>query len=441
MRLPILTLPDPVISGEGALDPLGVATISDRLAERVLPGLRARMSRPRFLTAMAVSAAVCDGMDDLVAKDGVTPPFIVFEWLVVEGFARAATRDDTRYTPGMLKAQAVRASGEPMRASAYLRIPNIFGFHGIYKPLGRNLGIVDEDMRLGDAGYTLLKTWQAEQALDGFLPTDLRSGPGTAFRETLRSAVNDALAKGCTDRSGGWRGWPLIANHLAPGRIGRSEAALIQQMLLDQSAGTRGEVFSLLEARSVASESSEAQVVRDVLMANASADLRSRLAAISAFEAVCTRLECLLEWLRYLSSHAGARAITPAEFAAIPEVRAACALLPEAIRTAEDAVAQVPDPLPVQQEFRELAKAFDGPRTPEQWFESVLTRHHDVQQAKKPDGKRDWFERNPDGAAFVRVPYRVTDAPIETDAWNRPYRIQTVLSFLDDLRVGAYEPA
>ena len=34
-----------------------------------------------------------------------------------------------------------------MRASAYLRVPTIFGFHGIYKPLARNTGVIDEDIR------------------------------------------------------------------------------------------------------------------------------------------------------------------------------------------------------------------------------------------------------------------------------------------------------
>jgi hypothetical protein len=47
-----------------------------------------------------------------------------------------------------------------MRASAYLRTPGVFGYHGVYKPLARHLGIVDDDMRLGDAGYALLKAWQ-----------------------------------------------------------------------------------------------------------------------------------------------------------------------------------------------------------------------------------------------------------------------------------------
>ena len=66
--LPFLTLPDPEIETEGALDPLGLSAIGDRLADEILPGLRARMARPRFLTAIAVSAAVCEGLEDKVAN-------------------------------------------------------------------------------------------------------------------------------------------------------------------------------------------------------------------------------------------------------------------------------------------------------------------------------------------------------------------------------------
>jgi hypothetical protein len=59
--LPFLTAPDPLQSGEGALDPLGFAPIADRLADWILPGMTARMSRPRFLTAIAVAAVVHEG--------------------------------------------------------------------------------------------------------------------------------------------------------------------------------------------------------------------------------------------------------------------------------------------------------------------------------------------------------------------------------------------
>jgi hypothetical protein len=440
MNLPILTLPDAKVSGEGALDPLGVATIADRLAEMILPGLRARMSRPRFLTAMAAGAAVCDGLEDKVAKDGTTPAYVVFEWLVVEGFARAASRDDTRYTPGMMKAQAVKESGEPMRASAYLRIPTIFGFHGVYKPLARHAGIVDEDMRLTDNGYNLLKVWQAEQGLAGFLPTASGSGPGTAMRDLLRSAVVDALDQGCTERSSQWRGWAMLAERLAPARIGPEEAGFIHRTMLDAKAGTRGEVFNLVEATPFFDETPEAEVIVSRLLPKASAELRRRLRAIVDFEAACTLIESGLAWIQYTSTQAGARAITAKHFAATEAAQRIATELRDAFRMAEAAIAN-DNALSTQQEMAELARAFDHVRTPEDLFEATLIRHDEVQKDKAPDGKRSWFERAPDGATFVPVPYRMTSPPAVSGEWGRPYRVNTVRRFLDDLKVGVHEPA
>jgi hypothetical protein len=397
------------------------------------------MHRPRFLTAMAVCAHVCQDIEDKIAVDHVTPAHIVFEWLLVEGFVRAADRSETIGTPGVFKAQVVRDSREPMRASAYLRAPGVFGYHGVYKPLGRHLGIVDDDMRLGDAGYALLKAWQAEQSLPGFLPTASGNGAGTTMRDTLRSAVDDALREGCTTRSSQWKGWTLLASHLAPAKIGAAESSVIHRHLLDPRAGTRGEVFRILEDNTTPDEMPEARVVRDVLIPRASAELKATLVAIVAYETACSLLEVGFQWIQYLSSKAGARAITSGDFGSNAEVRRISATLPEALRRAEDAIA--PMSWMVQKELAQTAKAFDSVKTPGDLFEAILSHHHEIQQAKQPDGKRDWFERGPDGATFVRVPYRVTKAPEASDYWNRPYRVNTVRSFLSDLRVGEYEPA
>jgi hypothetical protein len=103
--LPFLTLPDPDISGEGALDPLGLAAIGNQLAEWIRPGLRARMSRPRFLTAIAVSAVVCEGLEENYAADAITPAHLIFEWLLVKGFAREGRDGEVRRTPDILKAR------------------------------------------------------------------------------------------------------------------------------------------------------------------------------------------------------------------------------------------------------------------------------------------------------------------------------------------------
>jgi hypothetical protein len=431
--LPFLTLPDPVTTGEGALDPLGLSTIGDRLAEQVLPGLRARMARPRFLTAIAVSAAVCDGLEDRIASDNVTPSYIVFEWLLVQAFVRASDQQNTQRTPGTQKAQEAKESGEPMCARAYLRVPSVFGFHGVYKPLARNLGIVDDGLRLCENGYALVKEWQAEQGLEGFLASSVASGRGTPVRQLLRSAVEDGLREGFSKRSGSWQGWSLLADHLAPAKIGAREAAFVYRLLLDSRGGSRGEVFDLLKS-TPADDLSESAVVRDMLLPGASGELQSRLRAIVEYEAVGTLVEDAFDWIRYLSSKAGARAITTADYAAKPDVHGICSDLGLALRRAESALTK--SPLSLQQEFATLSKSFDRSRTPADLFESVLSHHHEVQQAKQPEGKRDWFERTTDGATFVRVPYRLADPVQPRDWWSRPYRIDTARSFWKDLRIG-----
>ena len=88
LQLPHLSSYDPGLAGEGSLDPLGLASIADKLAEEVLPSVTARMSRIRFLTATAVATRVTEPFSDELASDGVTPPYLAFEWLLVEALAR-----------------------------------------------------------------------------------------------------------------------------------------------------------------------------------------------------------------------------------------------------------------------------------------------------------------------------------------------------------------
>jgi hypothetical protein len=432
--LPFLTLPDPLTSGEGALDPLGLAMVGDRLADQILPGLRARMSRPRFLTAIAVSAAVCDGLEERLAADGITPDYLVFEWLVVEAFVREGDREKTLRTPGTQKAQDVRDSGERMSARTYLKTPTVFGFHGVYKPLARNLGIVDDELRLFDRGYELLKIWQTEQGLDGFLDSAAGDGPGRAIRQTLRSAVEEGLATGYTSRSGGWQGWSVLARHLPPADAGQKEAAYLLRALRDPEAAPRGEMFELLGEVGTGIDASEQELVQTLLIRKASDDLAARLKAIAAYEQVCGVLEEAFDWIRYLSTHSRDRPIGADTFAQDGRGRELAADLPRRIAAAEEALAIAP--LPVQQMFAQLAKAFDGVRNAQGFFEAILARHRDVQQAKPPEGKRSWFDRDASGATFVRVPYRVTERPEGGHVWNRPYRISAALSFLDDLKAA-----
>lgn len=433
--LPFLTLPDPLISGEGALDPLGLAMIAERLAEDILPGLRARMARPRFVTAIAVAAAVCDGLQDQYASDGVTPAHIVFEWLAIEAFVRVGDHGATLGTPGIQKGREARSRNDAMCARTYLKTPSVFGFHGVYKPLAQHLGIVDDELRLADRGYELLKVWQWEQGLDGFLDSTNVNGPGRLARQTLRSALDAGLAASCTQRGNGWQGWELLANHLAPARIGQHEARLIRRLLTDPDSASRGEIFDLLFEAPGRRERSEEEVTDSTLMPGAKAELSARLNAISAYEKVCASLEETFDWIRYLSTHSVGRPITVAQFGQAERVRRIAKDLGENLHCAESAMAI--SPLPIQQLFSWLVKSFSGVRDAGTLFEAILARHAQVQADKPPTGtKRSWFERAPEGATFVRPPYRLHEPPKSERGWNRPYRIHAAVSFVSDLEIA-----
>ncbi|MFI5380743.1 MAG: hypothetical protein ACHRHE_15700, partial [Tepidisphaerales bacterium] len=86
---PLLSDKDEAESSEGGIDPLGTEPLADALAVTLAPGVRERQRHPRFLTAMAVSLSLCDDLgDEVVACDGVSPAWLVFEWYVVEGLVR-----------------------------------------------------------------------------------------------------------------------------------------------------------------------------------------------------------------------------------------------------------------------------------------------------------------------------------------------------------------
>ncbi len=82
-NLPFLTSYDPPGTSEGALDPLGLYQIADQLAIALVPAVRERMQRIRFLTAIAVGAPVTAGLEEDTRQRDASPN-LVWEWLVVE---------------------------------------------------------------------------------------------------------------------------------------------------------------------------------------------------------------------------------------------------------------------------------------------------------------------------------------------------------------------
>lgn len=430
ITLPFVSVADPAVRDEGAIDPLGLSTVADRLADWVLPGMTSRMARPRFLTAIAVSAKVCEGCAERPAGDGSSTASTVFEWLVVEGFARQTDREKVRQTPGIEKVSTALKAELQMSAKVYLKTPSVFGFHGVYKRLARHVGLVDDDMRLNANGYKLLRVWEREQGLEGFA-----DGRGTVFRG-WRDAVREAYEAGYSTRSTTWSGWEQLARHLAPSRTCEQEDQFLWRLLVHATGDQRGEILNLVakpKCRAAIADSASDYDSVACLMPLSSPELASRWRVIQAFESFAGPLDDAFHRLQLLATNSGAQPVSAFDFENIKQIRSFAKQLPKSLRTAITLMADAPSPLPGM--FERIANYFESVTTGSELFEAILRRHTDVQKAKPPQGKREWFERAADDRVMVRPPHRRTDLPPDITIWLRPYRLRTaVKSFCDDLR-------
>ena len=432
MWLPLLTEEDAATSSEGTIDPLGLYAIADALAMRMVPGVRERQQRPRFLTATAVSLHLCSAFDeDVLASDGVSEPWQVFEWYLVEGLVR--TCPDTgmiRGLPGREKAAAALRDEVPLSASRYLKTPRVYGYHGVYRLLAQTLDI-DQGGRLGEAGYELACCWAEEQGLRGFVGT--LEGDGRWWRDLLASALRDGLDKGAVARSGGWQGWQFFSEHLLPGRPGRREAALITRLLTDERADLRREVIRFLvspEGQEVLLATESERDFHEALKERGSPDLAALLEAILAYETFSRLLDDAFADCLHAMTSRGTK--TPlAELARCQGVVRAARDLSEVFATVSDLLSPYGESIRFQEQFASLAERLSTP----DWVERLLEHHGRIQSRKPPNGKNPWVERFDDGSVVVRPQYRRTEGAAHDDGYVHQYRTWPLQSFARDLGV------
>lgn len=426
--LPALSEPDPEVAGEGSLDPLGLASIADRLADLIAPDVRARMSRIRFVTAMAVGAVVTESLWDEPSEDQVSTPPICWEWLVLEAFVRKARETgalDVTGIPGSSKAGAVIAQGKRLSAASYLKTPNVFGFNGVYQPLARGLRVVDDRRLPAERSRELVETWEVEQNLPGFL--DRRPGTeGAGLRSRVTEAVTAALRAGRCVTSASAHLWVQLARALPPHRAGPREKELLRTWLLNSEHPVRTEVARALAGRSWTSE----KALLDAIRPRATIELQQRIDAAIAYERVSGRLAAVLRTLCHISTLQGTQPLTPSSAAVHPVIVEAASELPAACSRAADALAAL-DLLPA---FEANLGTFSERQKPADLVEQVLRHHEGIQRAKTPRGKRPWFEAYGPGVV-VRPPYRLGEPVTIDDAtFLHPFRIGAVWQFMEDTR-------
>lgn len=421
---PVLSMPDPIESGEGSVDPLSLSRTYERLADRVLPAVTVRMNRIRFVTAMCLGALVCEAFDDdAVSSDGVTPPWLVYEWFVLEAFAREGGDLRGARIPGLQKVKTCLHAKRQVGAASYLKTPTVFGFTGIFRRLATKSKIVDEQLQLDDGGWELLRAWEREQGLSGLIQG--KHGPGAELRRELADAVAKGLAAGSTvpRRS---ELWTQLATLLHPGAIGADEGNALLAWLR-QSDPLTGELVALVEQHGQhVDRGGEADFLR-AKARGASAELARHLSAIDAYEALCRPVDRAFQLLRHVSTTRSLGSVAAADFEKSPEAAAILDALPRGIAR----VLADPKLLDWEPDVRIVLDAFEQTTSPRALFDAIVAHHEAVQRRKPPDGKRPWIERARDGGVVLRPAYALQkwhDAP----SYVHDYRTGTVCGFLAD---------
>ncbi len=423
LALPELSQYDPGVEGEGSLDPMGLAAISERLVDQLVPGLRARMHRVRFLTAMAVGASACQSLTDVQTADGTSTPAICFEWLVVEGIARRPELRHVRGVPGTQKARAVVGRKQRLSAATYLKAPSVFGFNGVYKPFAIDSRVVGPELLPAERCAELTRAWEVDEGYAGF--TDLVPGSkGEKLRSHISDAVRKALEAGrCTTNPSGWL-FGQLAHALQPDGASPPERAVLRSLVIDGDHEHRTELAVLLD-RSDA-EGTEAELL-GAIRPECSHGLGLLADAVTTYERFAALLDAAFRTLCAVSASQGTQPLTPVAVREHATIQTATRELPTRFAAAAEAMAE----LGAEADLEHALGDFAIPRQIDELVELLLQHHEDVQGRKLPNGKRPWFEPLRDGWV-VRGPYADHREP-ELGPWFiHPVRVAALASFLTE---------
>lgn len=421
LSLPALSQYDPEIAGEGSLDPMGLAAISDRLADRLVPGVRSRMLRLRFVTAMAVGATVCESLQDVEPADGMSTPSICFEWIVVEAFARRLGSQMPNGVPGSQKAQGVIRRKERLSAETYLKGPSVFGFNGVYKPFAVDAGVVTPNLEPGAACAELTRAWERESGYDGF--TDAVPGSiGAQFARDLQQQVHAALRnRRCSVNPGSWL-FGKIAEALHPDQARAREREALRRLVLSDLHPTRAELGRLLKTYKDAEDES---ALLERLRSRASAELRAVLDAVDAYERFALLVDSAFRELCRVSAAHGSQPVTPHAMRRNETIIAAARDLPDRFARAIERMSVIG----TESDLELALSDFGMPQSPVALVELLFEHHERVQSAKPPRGKRSWFEPVGEGRV-VRLPYeQVSPRPLD-GGYVHPVRIAALHRFV-----------
>lgn len=428
--LPSLSRHDPLSTSEGTLDPLGLYQIADQLAIALVPAVRERMVRIRFLTAMTVGAAVVEDVADRQQHTDVSPQ-LVWEWLVVAAMIRQL--GDAKAPPGIPGSQVTRralVNHGYLDAASYLKTPRIFGFHGAYKRLAIHLGLVDVSLAHGAQPEPLLDAWARDQGLSGFADAQ-------QLLSRWRAGVERSLSRQPPRTDPPWKAadWDGLAELMNPERIGRRERGVLRGLLVESGDRPLGALPDIWRIGKEHSEEEISDQAMHRMLRKTTPQWRPLLDAIGAYEAFARALQDSFDALRDLAGSCSGptlhiRTVLDSEQFSRSSTglqtlhQQASHLLNAASEAASSATSIF------EQRFFE----FGLPRGEVELAMALLDHHDAIQRAKSAEGKRSWFDRLGPDQVHLRFPYRLEKWKPSPGEYVHPYRTRPILSFLRDIR-------
>lgn len=431
VSFPFLTAYDPPGSSEGSLDPLGLSQIAERLAEQLVPAVRERMQRIRYLTASVVGAYVTEGLEEDPSNKDASP-CLVWEWLVVEALVRSLEDADAPFgVPGIDVTRRALDNHDYLDARSYLKTPRVFGFNGVYKRLAVHLGLVDVHLAPGLHAEGLVDAWAKSIGLHGFADAKPKLGQ-------WRAAVQRSLECKPPRARPGWGAsdWKDLADLFAPGECRQQERRYLKALLLeegnDRSLGALPTIWELPSANSK-EDLLEVQLHQELIRKEPR--FAPLVGAIGAYEKFSRAVSDAFDILRAVSGGQDARGYELTLLAKDGDFVKCVRGLDKLYAAAYSAIGELPTAsAALQGMFSERFGAFGEPMDAVQCAMGLCAHHELIQTRKSAVGKRPWFERLAPERIFMRPAYRAENRPtIGSGQYVGLYRGAPIRRFIKDL--------
>jgi len=426
LAIPTMSTFDPQASSEGTLDPLGLYQIADQLATKLVPAVRERMQRIRFLTAMAIGALVTEGLDgDPDQPD--CPPFLIWEWLVVESLIRTYGKEgNLRGVPGTQVTRNALADHGYLDLASYLKTPRIFGFHGVYKRLAIHLGLIDVHLGPRKECEALVDAWAKDLGYQGL----------RAARQLLdkwRDAVKRGLASNPCRTRPGWKSddWTELAESLLPEGAKRREKSCLRNLLHANDEFALGALPTIWDLQNEFADEEYCEENLHTALKDRLPSSVILIEAIESYEDFCRSLEDAFDLIRFSAGN-----------------QDACGFEVVSIRDDTDFVHSIDNlhqrydstRLRLSEVDGSIASLFDDrfssfaePLTAAEAARQLCEHHEAIQKRKSSDGKRAWFDRLGPERIYMRHSYRVPKPVIAPSSYVHDYRGKPIRNFHSDL--------